>query len=92
MVLTELLQNATEHAFDGGPGHVDVVVRHRGKELEVDVVDDGSGLPEGFDAQRSATLGLSIVRTLVESELNGSLQMGPAEPVGTRVQVRIPLG
>jgi two-component sensor histidine kinase len=91
MVLTELLQNATEHAFAGGPGHVEVVVRRRGSRLELDVVDDGSGLPEGFDARRSATLGLTIVRTLVESELNGALRMGPAECGGTRVEVRIPL-
>jgi two-component sensor histidine kinase len=92
MVLTELLQNATEHAFGGGPGHVAVAVRHRGGALELDVVDDGSGLPEGFDPDRSPSLGLSIVRTLVETELNGSLRIGPATPVGTCVEVRIPLG
>jgi two-component sensor histidine kinase len=91
MVLTELLQNATEHAFGGGPGHVVVAARHRAGALELDVRDDGSGLPEGFDAQRSPTLGLSIVRALVESELNGSLRIGPAAQGGTCVQVRIPL-
>jgi two-component sensor histidine kinase len=91
MVLTELLQNATEHAFREGPGHIGVTVRRRRGDLELDVVDDGAGLPTGFDAQRSPTLGLSIVRALVESELHGMLRIGPAEPAGTRVEVRIPL-
>ncbi len=44
--------------------------------LHVTVVDDGAGLPEGFDLDGSTSLGLSIVRTLVESELDGQLEMG----------------
>lgn len=34
--------------------------------LLITVLDDGSGLPEGFDPQRAGNLGLQIVRTLVE--------------------------
>ena len=37
--------------------------------LLVTVDDDGTGLPTGFDVAGSTSLGLSIVRTLVESEL-----------------------
>ena len=48
--------------------------------LHVVVEDDGRGLPEGFDLDASTQLGLSIVRTLVESELGGVLEIGP----GTR--------
>jgi two-component sensor histidine kinase len=91
MVLTELLQNATQHAFDGGPGHVEVAPVRGDGELTVVVTDDGRGLPEGFDAGTSTSLGLSIVRTLVESELGGTLHFGPAGTAGTRVEVRIPL-
>ena len=91
MVLTELLQNATEHAFDGGPGHVEVLVTHTADALEVQVCDDGRGLPESFDLERSGSLGLSIVRTLVESELGGSLRLGRGASGGTDVKVRIPL-
>jgi two-component sensor histidine kinase len=91
MVLTELLQNATEHAFGGGHGHVEVSVRHVEQELQVWVTDDGRGIPETFDLDRSSSLGLSIVRTLVESELSGSLSLGAAAEGGARVEVRIPL-
>ena len=95
MALTELLQNATEHAFDGGPGHVEVRVRRAARdaeeELQVRVTDDGRGIPETFDLERSGSLGLSIVRTLVESELGGSLSLGSAADGGASVEVRIPL-
>jgi len=91
MVLTELVQNATEHAFGGGPGHLEVCVDRSPDALRVRVRDDGRGLPPDFDAGASPSLGLSIVRTLVESELGGTLALGPAPDRGTEADVRIPL-
>ena len=72
MVLTELVQNAVEH---GQPGVTEIVVGARRDEhaLRVTVDDDGAGLPEGFDLDASSSLGLTIVGTLVESELGGRL-------------------
>ena len=60
--------------------------------LWVTVEDDGRGLPAGFDLEESTSLGLSIVRTLVESELGGQLQVGAGTgaPAGTRVTLDIP--
>jgi two-component system, sensor histidine kinase PdtaS len=49
------------------------------------------GLPPGFDPESSSSLGLSIVRTLVESELGGSLEIGPAADGGTRARIDVPL-
>jgi two-component sensor histidine kinase len=59
--------------------------------LHVTVEDNGKGLPEDFDLDSSASLGLSIVRTLVESELEGILEMGPRPGGGTRVAVDLPV-
>jgi two-component sensor histidine kinase len=91
MVLTELLQNAVEHAFPTGGGTIELRCRRTPERLVVSVTDDGAGLPAGFDLATSASLGLSIVRTLV-AELDGRIEMGGrvAEP-GTRVEVEIPL-
>jgi len=95
MVLTELVQNATEHAFAGGPGHLEVCVERAPEELTLRVRDDGRGLPTDFDPGASPSLGLSIVRTLVESELGGTLRLGPVPgrkpDQGTEAQVVIPL-
>jgi two-component sensor histidine kinase len=91
MVLTELMQNAVEHGFDGRPGHLLVRVVRLAGRLEVTVEDDGRGLPESFDPATSGNLGLSIVRTLVESELGGMLTIGRGLAGGTRVDVDLPL-
>jgi two-component system, sensor histidine kinase PdtaS len=95
MVLTELLQNAVEHGFAGGAGVVTVDARRCDGRLLVTVEDDGRGLPAGFDVAESTSLGLSIVRTLVESELGGRLRLGAgpagARRPGTRVTLDLPL-
>jgi two-component sensor histidine kinase len=96
MVLTEVLQNAVEHGFHGRDpqqdGHVVVTARRIVGRLHLVVEDDGRGLPEGFDVAASHQLGLSIVQTLVESELGGTFDIGPGrDGRGARVQVDVPL-
>jgi two-component sensor histidine kinase len=93
LVLTELVQNAFEHAYPE-PEHGVVVVRveRSAKWLDVVVSDDGVGLPKGFSLERTNRLGLQIVRTLVDSELRGSLSLRRKEPKGTEAALRMPLG
>jgi two-component sensor histidine kinase len=77
MAVTELLHNAAEHAFrDGEPGTIVLAAERDGADLVVRVRDDGRGLPPEFDPAASTGLGLQIVRTLVTSELHGTLEMG----------------
>jgi two-component system, sensor histidine kinase PdtaS len=106
VVLTELLQNAVDHAFDHrkGPGRLVVWLENDGDNLTVRVVDDGAGLPADFTLERADGLGLSIVRTLVTTELAGTIVMRSATsadlaeanltPVGTDpgtvVELKIP--
>ena len=94
LVITELCQNAIEHGLARGPGRVRVVADHRADgSLEVLVIDDGRGLPDGFkvaDATRTS-LGLSIVTTLLQ-DLNGEFALQPnPDGVGARAVVSIPL-
>ncbi|WP_426245108.1 sensor histidine kinase [Nocardioides sp. LHG3406-4] len=95
MVLTEAVQNAVEHGYrDDGTetGEIVVTVRRLVGRLHVTIDDDGAGLPEGFDLDTSTHLGLSIVRTLVESELGGQLELGAVPHArGTRVSVDVPI-
>ncbi len=107
VVLTELLQNAVDHAFAGErehTGNVVISLANDGTNLSVRVVDDGGGLPADFALDGATGLGLSIVRTLVTTELAGSIDMalatpddlsaaGIADPTGpgTVVSLRIPL-
>jgi two-component system, sensor histidine kinase PdtaS len=82
VVLTELLQNAVEHGFPEGSGGGSVVVQldNDGEDLRLSVVDDGRGVDPGFRLESATGLGLSIVRTLVTTELNGSIVMRPLTP------------
>jgi two-component sensor histidine kinase len=92
VVLSELLQNAVEHAFGERSGELVVTARRAVGRLHVSVEDDGVGLPPGLDPDASTSLGLSIVRTLVESELDGQLVVGAgAAGRGTRVEFDVPL-
>ncbi len=81
VVLTELLQNAVDHGFPEGSGGGTVVVGLDNdlRQLRITVVDDGRGLEGGFDLDAATGLGLSIVRTLVTTELNGQISMRPAK-------------
>ncbi|HZE50123.1 MAG TPA: histidine kinase N-terminal domain-containing protein [Jatrophihabitantaceae bacterium] len=96
LVLTELVQNAVEHAFparDGGRegGTVEVSAwRARGR-MTVRVSDDGVGLPPGFAADKSDRLGLQIVRTLVSAELRGSLELRSREDGHSGAQAEVTL-
>ncbi|MCA1189492.1 MULTISPECIES: PAS domain-containing sensor histidine kinase [unclassified Saccharopolyspora] len=93
MVLTELVQNAFEHAFpEGTGGEVVVQAERSARWLDVVISDDGQGLPKGFSLERAERLGLQIVRTLVESELRGSLSLrGRGRQRGTEAVLRVPL-
>ncbi len=79
VVLTELLQNAVDHGFPEGSGGGSVVVRldNSGDRLGLVVVDDGRGVDRAFSLDDAKGLGLSIVRTLVTTELNGTIDMRP---------------
>ncbi len=74
---------ATGGAADGarsadgeiGQAEVHVSFLRRGDELSVQVRDNGTGLPPGFSIDNTTSLGLSIVRGLVNSQLGGKIEM-----------------
>jgi two-component system, sensor histidine kinase PdtaS len=101
VVLNELLQNAIDHAFpaevdlQAQPGRVVVKLANDGVRLQATVTDDGVGILEDFSLEAVTGLGLSIVRTLVTSELVGtiSLERGSGEGArpGTIVRLDVPV-
>ncbi|MBN9097248.1 MULTISPECIES: PAS domain-containing sensor histidine kinase [unclassified Pseudonocardia] len=92
LVLTELVHNALAHAFDPGTaGEVVVSATRSAGALDVVVADDGHGLPPGFDLATSDGLGLQIVRTLLDSELDSALQVRARPGGGTEAVIRLSL-
>jgi two-component sensor histidine kinase len=92
LVLTELCQNAIEHGFSSGSGEVLVRPLRHGSTLRIEVIDNGRGLPDDFQARSTTSLGLSIVETLV-SDLHGTFELGPnPDGPGARAVVVVPVG
>ncbi|MYB25778.1 MAG: hypothetical protein F4X37_11870 [Acidimicrobiia bacterium] len=93
IVLNELVHNAVDHGFGGAAATVaegrEIAVRigRAGDELRLSVSDNGRGMPDG---QLQEGLGLTLVRTLIENDLGGSLTHRSA-PNGTTVQITAPL-
>ncbi|HVB42441.1 MAG TPA: sensor histidine kinase [Streptosporangiaceae bacterium] len=95
LVLTELLHNAVQHglARPGAPatGTLELLADRTQDRLSVTVSDNGAGLPADFDLESATSLGLQIVRTLVVSELGGSLAISARPQGGTSVRIDLPL-
>ncbi|MCW2830139.1 MAG: ATPase, partial [Aeromicrobium sp.] len=87
MVLTELIQNAAAHAYQGEGGTLTLAVNRIRDKVRLRVSDDGVGLPEDFDP--ASSLGLSIVTTLVEGELGGELSFETRVGGGTTVSIAL---
>jgi two-component sensor histidine kinase len=75
LVMTELVNNALEHAFDAEGGTLLISIEERLSQVCVSVHDDGRGLPAGFSVEENAKLGLRIVSALVTRDLNGTLEL-----------------
>lgn len=108
LIINEIVANAVEHGLDGNSGTVSLDGRREdsetGPELVVTIGDDGIGMGDsyieesGVSAYRPPSegegLGMQIVRTLVASELKGSIVWRPRDGGGTEVVItaKIPDG
>jgi signal transduction histidine kinase len=83
-VLQEALTNARRHSR---ARDVEVKLRMEGREVAVEVIDDGMG----FDpASTRAGVGLSAMRERAEA-VGGTIEVGSRPGEGAKVTVRVPL-
>lgn len=71
----ELVSNAMRHAYPAmAAGVIRVgLTKDASGTIELEVADDGVGLPEAIESGQEETLGLQLVHTLVEGQLKGRL-------------------
>lgn len=76
LVINELMSNSLKFAFpDEREGEISVSMKKLDKEFELIVKDNGIGMAEGLDWKNANSLGLKLVRNLVENQLDGSIDM-----------------
>jgi two-component sensor histidine kinase len=88
IILNELVSNSFKHAFqEGQKGTISVSIQASpDQNVDIIVTDDGVGIPEDFDSKSEETLGLKLVRNLVEMQLEGSVKF--ERDKGTKVSIR----
>jgi len=76
LVINELVQNALEHGYEHRDhGQIKVVLTDGGDSVKLEICDDGEPLSTDFDLAASTSLGLQIVRSLVQSDLRGEIRL-----------------
>ncbi len=90
LTVTELVLNATKHAYPNGVhGHIWVYLREEGDALAVSVRDEGAGLPPDFETNRRRLgLGTRLVSAFVK-QLRGQLHVNRLHR-GTEFVIQIP--
>jgi len=90
LALNEVISNIHKHAFSGRRnGLVDISSMKKADRIRFIIRDNGVGLPSGFNIEKSNRLGLKLMRTLVEQQLHGSVQI--TSKAGTEVVIEFPL-
>jgi PAS domain S-box-containing protein len=76
LIVNELITNTLKYAFpDNMDGEINISAEKTEDQIELEYSDNGVGIPEEFDWKNSNTLGLKLVRTLVENQLDGSIDL-----------------
>jgi two-component sensor histidine kinase len=75
LLVNELVSNSIKYAYGPGEkGTITVSSYYQDGNYYLSVRDDGSGMPEGFDFNNTATFGMQLVRILVE-QLDGNVEL-----------------
>jgi two-component sensor histidine kinase len=98
LIVNELVSNALKHAFPGGRkgeiqigfrriGDLESGIQHENSEMfELKVRDNGIGMPQDMDFRNTESLGLRLVSTLSENQLQGAIHLTGRG--GTEFQIR----
>ncbi|MFK7921787.1 MAG: tetratricopeptide repeat protein [Bacteroidia bacterium] len=88
LILNELISNALKHAFaERQHGQIDIQIQQLAAQLQIQVTDNGAGLPDDFERKSQQSLGFKLVRSFVK-KMNGSLKINTQS--GTQIAMLIP--
>ena len=65
LIVNELVTNNVKHAFPQSEGTITIKLKSLNEQMELTFADNGIGLPKGMDIENTKTLGLKLVKSLV---------------------------
>lgn len=75
LIVNELINNILKHAFpDGYNGKIELNLRRSDDNVLLEVIDNGIGIPESYDLDKSDSLGMQLIDTLVK-QLDGIIEV-----------------
>lgn len=73
LIMNEMISNSLKHAFDDSRGKISIVANITNDgQCVLEYADNGKGLPEDFDINKSESLGMQLIVMLTE-QLDGEI-------------------
>lgn len=89
LICNELFNNCYKYAFDDkDDGEIRVEVKEENDNVVFSVADNGKGMPENFDYEKSNTLGMTLVNILTR-QLSGEIIYSSKK--GAKFEITFPL-
>lgn len=89
LIVNEIITNAVKYAFvNREVGKIYLTIKLIWEKVNIEIGDDGVGLPEDFIVENSESLGLQLVDSLVE-QLDGAFEIESSN--GTYFKIEFPL-
>ena len=88
LIVHELLSNSLKYAFpDQRDGEISIRLSRNGADnFVLSMVDNGVGVPQGFDFRGQDTLGLQMVCAIAEHQMQGEVRFTGAQGVACTIQ------
>ncbi|MDX8046270.1 sensor histidine kinase [Gracilibacillus sp. S3-1-1] len=92
LIVSELIQNCIKHAFHSrNDGMIEIIIKSRKQMAYLIISDNGSGMDANLFSNQSSSLGLQLVKSLIEEELDGIISVFHSNR-GTKISLTFPIG
>jgi len=97
LVMTEIVTNSLKYAFPstfscgeirGEPCTISITMQREGTDYILTIADNGIGIPTGINVTMATSLGLFLIRFIMEHQLRGTLDVNTDN--GTSYRIRFP--
>ncbi|MFA5376205.1 MAG: PAS domain S-box protein [Dehalococcoidia bacterium] len=99
LVMSEIVTNSLKYAFPhtfscedirGEPCTLALTLHRESNDYLLTITDNGTGIPEGNDVSTSHSLGLFLIRFIVEHQLQGNLEINTAAGTAYTIRFLVP--